>query len=296
MKGRGEFSAALALAGVALGMDFVSGRVLAAFYAQMGRTSWLGIGVSALLFGGMLGFIARLAQRSGARSMLEALRRMPGGSMGRLAEIAYICMLGGGIYRAVASAAHMGEMSLPLRNASVYAAALCLTAALCIALRGARTLCHAGALFCGCAFVYAALLLFFGKTPDDALMQWAVDLRLENNLTAALLFALLHAAVNLCLSMGPAVRMMNGRMRAGWLGIYAACAYFVLLALGNAVLRVRADEVLALKLPFVALSCLWGTAGFYASTLLIFFAATVHAAGLIYAILPQQKNPIFIEK
>lgn len=296
MKGRGEFLAALALAGTALGTDFISGRALAAFYAQMGRASWLGVGASALIFGGMLGFIVRLAQRSGARSMLEALRRMPGGGMGWPAEIVYICVVSGGIYMAIASAAHMGALSLPLRNASVYAVALCLVVALYIAIRGAGALCHASALLCTCALVYVGLLLFFGKGPDDALLQWAMDLRLENNLIAAFVFALLHASVNLCLSMGTAVRIMNGRMRARRLGAYAACVYFVLLSLGNAVLRVRADEVLALKLPFVALSSLWGTAGFYFSVLLNFFAATVHVASLIYAILPQRKNPIFIEK
>ena len=44
----------------------------------------------------------------------------------------------------------------------------------------------------------------------------------------------------------------------------------------------------ALQLPFVALASSWGTAGFYASTVLSYLAAALSLAGIAYGLIPRK--------
>lgn len=296
MREKREYRAALAIVAVALGADFVSGRVLAAFYAQLARASWLGIAVSALLFGGFTALFSRLARRTGARNMLEVLRRVPGGGMGRAVEGLYLAILAGGVCMMVSSAAHVGALALPLRHGSLYAAALCVLLSAALAACGGRAVRLLGGAFLICAAGFVAALLLWGNLPDAALMRWALDLRLEDSWIAALVFALLHASAGVCLSVGTAVRLTDGRMRPRILGLWTGIVYFLLLALGNAVLRVNVREILALKLPFVALAAGWGSRGFYISALMIFLADVTTVTGILYAVFPKHKCPDFIKK
>lgn len=296
MREKREYRAALAIVAVALGTDFMSGRALAAFYAQLARASWLGIAVSALLFGGFTALFSRLARRTGARNMLEVLRRFPGGGMGRVVEGLYLAILAGGMGMMVSSAAHVGALTLPSQHGSLYAAALCVLLSGTLAACGARGLLLLGGAFAICAAGFVAALLLWGNLPDAALMRWALDLRLEDSWIAAALFALLHASAGVCLSAGTAVRLTDGRMRPHVLGLWTGVVYFLLLALGNAVLRINVREILALKLPFVALAAGWGSRGFYISALMIFLADVTTATGILYAVFPKHKCPVFIEK
>lgn len=293
MSGKRELRAGIALSAMALGTNFASGRSLAAFYAQLGETSWLGIAVSTLIFGAFMGMIARLARRCGARSMLEVLKRAPGGGFGWMVMALYLLIAAGGICMMMASAAHIGALMLPMRHAGAYAASLCLLLSAAAAFRGVKAMRMLGGMFYVCGLLFVVLLLFSGKLPDGALVNWALDLRLRNNVCAALLFALLHASTMVCMAAGAAVRMTDGRVRPGALGLWSGGALFLLLALGNAALRVRADEMLVLRLPFVALSSGWGLAGFYMSGCMIFLAAVCSASALLFAVIPQHKYPDF---
>lgn len=296
MKKNLEFRAALTLTATALGVNFASGRGVAAFYAQLGRAAWLGVTLSSLLFGAFMALLTGLARRCGAQSMPSLLRRAPGGGFGCAVTAMYLFIVAGGMCMALVSAGRVGALLLPMKNAFIYGFVLCLLIALFFALAGKTVLEAMGAVFYTCALLFVLALIFFGKQINGTVMRWALDLRLENNVLAAILFALLHTSTMVCMASGAAVRLSEGRMRPFILGAYAAIVYFALLGLGNAALRVHADELLALKLPFVALAAGWGVAGFYISGGMIFFAAVSSASGLLFAVIPKHKCPNLIEK
>lgn len=279
-----EFGGALAITAAALGIDFVSGRALAAFYAQMGRMSWLGIGFSVLLFGAAIGFFARLARRSGTRCIWDLLRRLPGGGMGRGTFFLYagVVLLGAGML--MKSAGHMGALMLPLRRAELLSAALALALAGFLAFTGEHSIRMLGGLLAMAMLGFEGLLLLSGE-PAEAL-HYAVELHLKDSWVAALGFALLHTAVCLCMAVGVTVRLSKGRMRPGRLGSLSGAFYGLQLALGNAVFMARDEQILALRFPFVALSADWGSAGFYLSAGLGWLFCMFSLAGLIYGVLP----------
>lgn len=295
MRGNCEWNIAAVAVAVSLGTDFISGRALAAFYAQMGKASWLGIAAAALLFGSIAGFFAYLARRQGAHGMLELLQRMPGGRMGWLPEALYAAILISTGCMMVASAGHIGALTLPVRNGALLAGALCILLSGAIVLSGTLAVQLLCRLFLLCTGVFLAALLLFGRT-DDGLMKWAVDLRLRGSFGTALAFGALHASVGACVSSGAIMRLIDGKTRPVRLGACAALLQLMLLGLGNGALRIRSDEALVLKLPFVALASRWGNGGFWCSALLMFLAAVITFSGILLALIPKRKCPDFIEK
>lgn len=279
-----ELHGALGIVAAALGMDFVSGRSLAAFYAQTGQVGWLGVCLSAVLFGLLIGLLARLAKRSGAQSVGELLSRLPGGGAGKGMFILYglILLLAAGML--VTSAGRMGALALPVQQADLLAGALALLAAGVLAFAGKSALKALGGALVLLMLVFELALLFFAELP--ATPRYEIELRLKDNWAAALGFALLHTTACLCLSAGIAVKISGGRTSPARLGWHAGMLFGVLLGVGNAVLMARDVRILALKLPFVALSADWGGAGFYLSAGIGFLFCVFSLAGLIYGILP----------
>ena len=272
------------LVAAALGIDFVSGCVPATFYGQMGRVSWLGILFSALLFGCMTAFITGQARRSGAGSAGGFLARLPGGGLGKGACLLYgaIVVLAAGML--TVSAGRMGALALPVRRADLLGAAAALAAALALALAGGGALRTAGGLLTLALLGLELALMLFAQLPEAP--RYAVELRLRDNRAAALGFALLHTSACLCIVFGLLLKLSGGRLHPARLGGCSGALFGLTLGLGNAVLMARDERMLALKLPFVALSRAWGSAGFYLSAGLGWLFCAFSLAGLIYGILP----------
>ena len=60
--------------------------------------------------------------------------------------------------------------------------------------------------------------------------------------------------------------------------------YLLVQLTGNAVLQNQQQEILSLRMPFAALTALWGKPGFYLSAGLIFLGATNALAGILRAL------------
>lgn len=284
MNRRNELHGALAIVAAALGIDFVSGRALAAFYAQTGRASWLGICLSAAVFGLMTGMIARLARRCGAQNVGELLNRLPGGGVGKGAHVLYglILLLAAGML--ATSAGRMSALTVPVMHADLLGGAAAVLAAGVIAFTGARSMKALGGILVVLMLGFELSLLLFAELP--ATPRYEIELRLRDNWAVALGFAMLHTAACLCLSTGTAVKFSGGRMRPGRLGGWTGAVYGLMLAVGNAVLMAKDERILALELPFVALSADWGGAGFYLNAGLGWVFCTFSLAGLIYGLMP----------
>ena len=284
MKQGNEWKNAPALAAAALGIDFVSGQALATFYGQLGRASWLGVLVSALVFGGMTCFIAAQARRSGAGSAGGFFARLPGGGLGKGAGLLYglIVVLAGGML--LASAGRIGALTLPVKRADWLGGAAALMIALALAIAGDRTLQAGGEILVLVMLGFELALLLFAQLPDTP--RYAIELRLRDNWIAALCFALLHTCACLCIIFGMLLKLCGGRLHSARLGGYAGALFGLLLTAGNAVLMRQDERILALKLPFVALSGDWGSAGFYLNAGLCWLFCVFSLAGLIYGVLP----------
>lgn len=282
------------MAAAALGIDFVSGRALAAFYAQMGKAGWMGIGLSAVLYGLMIGMIVFISRRCGAQNAVDLLNRMPGGGMGKGAKVLYLCivMLAAGML--LRSAGDMGALVLPVHHAGLLGGTLALLTAVVIASMGKKTLQSMGCSLILLMLAFELALMLFARMP--AAPRYEIELRLLNNWYAALGFALLHTAACLCLSAGFAVKLSSGRIRPQRMGIWTGIFYGLMLAAGNAVLMVRDERILALKLPFAALSAGWGKAGFYINTGLNWLFCVFSLAGLSYGLLPVRSRAKTIGK
>lgn len=284
MKPGNEWKTAPALAAAALGIDFVSGQAMVVFYAQLGRASWLGVAASMLLFGGMTGFIASHARRSGAGSAGEFFARLPGGGLGKGAGVLYslIVILAAGML--TASAGHMGALALPVRHADWLGGAAALLVALALAIGGGRALRGGGGILVLAMLGFELALLLFARLPDTP--RYALELRLRENRLAALGFALLHTCACLCIVFGMLLKLSGGRLRPAKLGGCAGALFGLLLAVGNAALMGQDERILALKLPFVALAGDWGGVGFYLNTGLSWLFCVFSLAGLFYGVLP----------
>ena len=274
----------MAVCAAAVSADFAAGRETSAFYSQMAGASWLGIAFSALLFGGLVALIVLLARRSGARDLFSLLRRSPGGALGRIGRALYlgILLLAGGSL--ICAAGRLGALTLPLRHAYAFGVAAALLLAAWLALGGAGGMRIAGAGFVALLALYEAALARFGRLDELPGMQFVLELKLADNLPAALLFGALHAAMCASLCAGVVLRAAGEGARPAALGLWSGSVFFLLTAAGNAALRAQAGELLALEVPFVALASGWGAAGFWSSAAVIYLAAVTSLAGLICAL------------
>lgn len=288
MRERGSFSTALCAVAAAMGADFATGRALSAFYAQMGRASWLGAAVSAAVFGGLMAMLAHLARRAGAVSVPALLRRMPGGRMGAGAAVVYGLLVAAGVCAMMASAGHAGALMLPMRRAGLFAGALAACAAATLCLAGARAMRRVCGGFVGCMALYELALALFGNPQGGAALNFELELKLRDNVPAAILLALVHACVCACMAAGMPVRFSGGRARPARIGLWSGGLFLLMLLGGNAALMRAPEEWMALRVPFVALSAGWGGAGFYLSAILAWFASVMSLAGLNCALFPRK--------
>jgi len=280
-----DAQSALAAVAVAMGLDYVSGRALAAFYAQTGEASWLGVVLSGVLFGLLTGAVSQLARRTGSGNLRMLLCRIPGGGVGNFVWIMYCMLLAAAGCMLLGEAAHAGALMLPVMHAGVIAAAFAFFLAGALALSGKGVLRRCGSIFVLLLLGFELAMLFFGKQPEAKLL-YEIELKLRGSCLAAVVFAMLHTAVCVCVSAGVVVYFTEGSTRPARLGAFAGAAMLILLLAGNAALQASGAKILALKLPFVALGAGWGSAGFYFNGVMIIIASVLSLAGILQGFLP----------
>ena len=280
MKARNDFFCALAMSGAALGLEGASGRAIAMFYGQTADAGWLGILLSALLFGAAAALICDRGRWLQLRQSF-LIRGLQG-----LFLLGAACML-------LREAWHIGQLALPLHRAGLYGVlgALFLAAAAALSGQQGRRM-HCCVFACMLAACLAALL-FFGRMPEPA-RSYGLQLRLGNFLPGALLLALAHTAVGVFLSVGMAPpRAAN--CHPVRLGIFSSLIYGTLLSLGKGIFSRHEPMLLRLRCPFAALAAGWGKAGFYLICMLIFLGCTAGLSAILCAVIPKRKSPNFGE-
>lgn len=283
-----EIQSSLASAAAALGLHYASGRAPAAFYAQMGRASWLGVALSALLFGLLSGAICGLARRTGSRNICRLFHRVPFGT-GRLIGALYGMLLFSAGCMLLGEAAHAGALMLPCAYAETIAAAFAALCALALAFSASDALLSAGSALALMLLAFEWALLCAARAPQLPAPYFEVDLKLQGNAPAAIAFALLHACAGICLSAGMIVRFTDGGARPVRRGLLSGAAMLALLSAGNAALQAGGERSIALQLPFAAISSRWGGAGFYGCAGLMLALAILSLSGIIHGLLPE--NP-----
>lgn len=283
-----ELAAALAIVAAAVGPDFAAGRDAAAFYAQMAGTSWLGVAFAAALFGGVTALVARLARKCSARNMFALLRRNPGGALGWIgcALYAAILLLAGSSL--IDAAGRLGALALPLRHAEQFAVAAALLLSAWFALGGGGGLRLVGAAFVAMFALYELALVCFARLDELPGVMFVLEMKLANSVPGTLFFGALHACMCACLSAGVALRAAGEGLRPARLGLWSGGIFLLLSLLGNAALREQMGEILALEVPFVALSACWGKAGFWSSAIVIYLACVTSLSGLLAGLLPER--------
>ena len=276
---------ALALAVIACCGELSSGRCVSAFYAQAGRWSWRGIGVSCIVYGFLMGGVIRLKRKTGACS----LKSVYTGTFGRRASAAFMalhaafCALAA--YALMGKAAETAALALPFHKAGCAGAVCALIFAVWMSRNGVSAMRKAGcALF---AVLIAAMLALMtsGELPGRNSLHFYVELGLENNPGAVVLLAVIHGCMAAGLCAAAAVRLFPTHIRPGFAGLVCAAAFGMLMMIGNGVFSVFPKEINALRYPFVALSAPWGTAGFYIFALLRCMESTFCLAG-VFCMLP----------
>lgn len=291
MRTREDFRTAAAITAVGCGLGFASGRTQAVFCGQTLRTSWLGAVFSALMFALLVFMLCHLKRRTGAQRFPGVYRRLLGCHAGRCIGVLYALALVVSASLLLNAAAKVGMLVLPVQNAARIAALAALLLAGMLAAVGECTLPVAGGAYLALLLALELALWRFGGSPRPAQLQFVVELYLRDSLSAALVLGALCACMSAALAAGVAVRMTGGRNSPGGVGILCGLMYLLVQLAGNAVLQRQSVEVLCLRTPFVALTALWGTAGFYLSAGLIYLASVTALAGVLYALLPLRPAP-----
>ena len=286
MRARGDFQAAVAVTAVGTGLGFASGRTQAVFCAQTVRASWLGAAFSALVYGLLVAMLCHLKRRTGAQRLPGVYRRLLGCHAGKLIGGLYAVALVIAAALLLSAAAKVGALALPLRHAALAGALAALLIAGIVAVLGDGALVCVGGAYLALLILLELALWRFGGRPDPARLQFVVDLRLADSVGGALALGALSACMSTALSAGVAVRMAGGRTSPGGVGLFCALMYLLVQLTGNAALQAQQREVLSLRMPFVALTALWGKPGFYLSAGLIFLGAVTALAGVLRAFMP----------
>ena len=281
MRRRGEIRAAAAIAAAAVGPGIVTGRETAGFFSQTAGSAWLGIVCAGTLFGLLAAGLLRLQKSTGARSLLQLRRRMPGA--GGTAVCAFHgLILAAVMFLTLTSAWEIGALLLPFHGGGAAGAGIALLLAIGILLLPMDAQIRACAANLALVLLFEAALAAFGKLPAASGTYAAVDLRLAGSNPAAVLLGAIHASLRVCIAANavlrfaePGARPLRTGLRAG--GCYAAC-----LAVGNFAICRQSDFVAALRMPLTVLATGWGRFGFYTVALLTFFASVI---GLYAALL-----------
>lgn len=284
----GVFQSALALAVISCCGAMASGRCISVFYAQAGRCSWAGILLSAVVYGFLMGGIARLKRRSGAGSLAGFYTGIMGRRAGVLLMLLHGLLYALGLCWIANSVGNASALMLPLHHADGIGICTALAAGMMAAAGGVRRM-----RICGTACFllltgFVLTLLLYGRMPGTGELHYYVDLKLEKAPWGAALLAIIHASLAAGMCAAPAVKLFPVCLKPSTAGMMSAAAFAALLACGNSVFALFPRKIIALSQPFAAISGEWGAAGYYICAALRWLEGTVCIAG-ICCLLPEKR-------
>ncbi|MBQ3574477.1 MAG: hypothetical protein IJA26_02320 [Clostridia bacterium] len=260
-----------------------AGRCVSAFYAQTGVLSWMGIGISCIIFGFLMGGIVRLKRKTGAGSLPALYAGLFGKRAGAAFTALHAAFFAACAWVLMSAASDAFALLLPLHHAGLIG----MVFALLIALWLSRS-CGAVSRFGGSCFLLLACLMpalaAFGRMPSKSTLHFYVELMLENRPWAAVLLAVIHASLAAGMCAGAAVRLFPAHIKPGAAGMASAAAYGFIMAAGNVVFCIFPPEINALKYPFVALTGEWGRAGHHICALIRYAECILSLCGICCAL------------
>lgn len=261
-----------------------TGRCISAFYAQTGAASWLGIGISSLFFGWMIGCTLHFKRKTCANCLMEMYISIFGrkfGSALMLLHTAFFAVTG---YALLQTAKETAMLALPIDSAGTVSVIFALFASLWLSRRNVRTIKSIGCTYILLLVCMMMAMLAFGKAPDHGTLNFYVRLRLENDLSAAILLSSLHASLAGGMCASAVIRLSDEKLHPVRTGILSAMVFAFVLTCENAVFAAFPQEINALKLPFVVLCASWGKPGFYLVILMRSFETLVSLSGIFCAL------------
>lgn len=283
---RGAWCVAAALASASGCGALATGRCVSAFFAQTGGASWLGVAVSCILFGAMMGGLLRLRRKTCAGSLPEIYLNLFGRRAGGALLALHAVFLALVLCALLSSAGHTAALVLPIHHAALFGVLLALPIALWLSGSGGRRLMWAGCLCFALLLCLCCALLLGNDAPAPESIGFYVRLKLENNASALLLGAI-HASLAAAICAPMAVKLYPLQLKPSAAGMLSALASALLLVAQNAVFVSAPAEINALRYPFAALSVAWGKAGFYACSI-AHYLETLVSIGAVFCLCAQK--------
>ncbi len=268
-----------AISALASGVGLISGRQTAAFFAQFGGASWLGIAVSSILYGAFCALVGRLAKATGARSFSAAIARSLGRGWGRILGALYglILLLAGLVM--LAGCFRMAELTLYAQNAGWMGAILSLCLALTLNMKGIRAWSAGSVLLCGAFY----LILAADPRQIQYRRNYETVAALWGSLPGAALSGALYAGLSASLAAGAVAEGGGGRPLKT--ALESAAGMLMLLSAANCAMARGGMRILSQPAPDALLAARWGAAGFYGCALLKWICCTATLAHVLRAIL-----------
>lgn len=256
-----------------LGAAFISGREAASFFAGTGWASWIGIGISALIFGTMMGMLCHFARRTGTDSLPGIYYALLDERCGDAVSIVHglLMLMMGAV--AVSTAGELGMLSLNLHNPAPAAALAAMALAMALTLRGMRPLSALAILFIPvCIIFFVALAL--DNRPSAAGVYIENSLQdMRGSVPAAVFLGAMFAFLKAAMAGSIAVTRSRG-LRPAAFALACGGILAVTVSTANWALQKAGSHVWALNLPGVVLAARWGTAGYYIS-IAVMYAGSV---------------------
>lgn len=280
---------AMTLAAISSCGALSTGRCISAFYAQTGAASWLGIAVSSIVYGSMVGCILRFKRKTSAKFLMEMYLSVFGKKIGgtlMLLHAAFFAVTG---YVLLQSARDTALLTLPIKSAGSIGVVFALLVSLWLSGRNVRTIENVGSTYIMLLIFMMLALLAFGRAPDHGTLNFHVRLRLENDPAVAILLSVLHASLAVGMCASATIRLSPEKLHSGRAGVISAAVFGFVLSCENTIFAAFPQEINALKYPFVVLTAPWGKCGFYLCILMRCFETLISLTG-VFCMLPKSET------
>lgn len=290
MKRLEPLRAACAVNCVVVSASFASGREVSSFFACLGWASWVGIALSAVLFGLLMGMICHFARETGASSLpgiYAAKLDVRCGDAVSVVHVMLMLMLGA---VSVSTAGELGMLSLNTDKAALIGGGTAVTLALLLSLRGMRPLSALSVLLLPAATLFFAALALDPRPAQAGICRTEGQFSMRGNLPAAVLLGALFASYKAAMAGGMVAEWTQitpfhrskpvdfqgskaergQELKTGRFAICCGGVFFVTLACANWALQRAGAEVWELNLPNVVLAARWGVFGYYACIYVMF--------------------------
>lgn len=280
---KGDLSAAVAVAAASAGTGFASGREIVLFFSQMGRASWIGVACAAAMFGMLCGLVCRAAKQTGGESFRGVCLRVLGVRRGMVAGAAHGLLMAVTAGRMIIGAGEMAALVLPVKHAFLMGALLSVGTALLLCMRRMRRMVVFGTVTAVlCALFYASLALDPRKVRIYRSYETVAEL--SGSVSAALVLAMLHAALNASVACGVTCCFSSRVEKPFGFGMLCGGLMLIMLSAANAAVMRGGAKLLSQALPTVVLAARWGVFGYYAAISVMWLCDTATLAAAIGAL------------